>query len=144
MLSEAQLEAAQRELRDTGRLHLRRADIGKHIDSPVEFANLVIQLWGGLPTAKSYKFGSTTRKQLHENGTLAVNQEPPEAAVVQHSEMTYNDAFPRYICFYADLAAPVGGKTLISNVLKTTLDLEQEYPLFFERLKAEVRLKCRG
>jgi hypothetical protein len=51
--------------------------------------------------------------------------------------MTYMDSFPHYIAFYAKRAADVGGKTLVSNVLKQTLDLEQEHPCLAQKLKTE-------
>ena len=94
--STAALSLAFKELQATGKTVLRNAPIIADAD----MARVASAVWGNVGTMSSYKQGTTTREQLAD-GVLAVNLEPPELPVTQHTEMTYLDSFPGYIAFYA-------------------------------------------
>lgn len=81
----AAIAAAKEELRATGRVVLKSAPIVEDAD----MATVASAVWGG-NTMSTYKQGTTTREQLAD-GVLAVNLEPPELPVTQHTEMTYLD-----------------------------------------------------
>ena len=76
--------------------HPRRAR--EPVDRPRRVAQSV---WGARRGIMAeYAQGSSVEERLG-NGVLSVNLEPPEAPVMRHTEMTYLDRFPAYICFFA-------------------------------------------
>jgi hypothetical protein len=78
-----------------------------------------------------YDGGLSPRDEL-EDGVLTVNLEPPELPVYQHNEMAYSDFIPEIIAFYAKEAAPIGGRTLISDNKMVTNLISSKMEKMFE------------
>ena len=120
-MKSSEFSRLQMELRDTGKAIIRSAPVS----DMSEVSKVAAAVWGeehGIMA--EYTHGSTTRDQLG-NGVLQVNLEPPEAAVLAHTEMTYLDYFPTYIAFYVKVPAPVGGKTIVTDNLAVTRALSE-------------------
>jgi alpha-ketoglutarate-dependent taurine dioxygenase len=97
---------------------------GFHLESPVEFQNLISVISGEL---LHYTYASTPRTQV--SGEIYTSTEyPANQRIPLHNEMSYASSWPMKIWFYCETPAEGGGETPIADGREV-----------FQRISAEVR-----
>jgi alpha-ketoglutarate-dependent taurine dioxygenase len=84
----------------------------------------------------TYLGGVSPRSSVH--GTVyTATDAPPDLAIVQHHELSYNRVTPRYICFYCDTPSPSGGATPLTDGRRFARTLAAAHPQVIEELSAK-------
>jgi alpha-ketoglutarate-dependent taurine dioxygenase len=85
---------------------------GFSIREPADFQT-VVRAWS--PALLSYTYGSTPRSKSTVEGVYTSTEYPADQTIPQHNEMAYARVWPRYLWFYCETAAPVGGATPLAD-----------------------------
>ncbi|MYW90732.1 TauD/TfdA family dioxygenase [Amycolatopsis rubida] len=85
---------------------------GFPIREPADF-QAVVKVWS--PALLSYTYGSTPRSKSAVEGVYTSTEYPADQTIPQHNEMAYARVWPRYLWFYCETAAPVGGATPLAD-----------------------------
>jgi alpha-ketoglutarate-dependent taurine dioxygenase len=102
---------------------------GFPIREPADF-QAVVRAWS--PALLSYTYGSTPRRSTVE-GVYTSTDYPADQTIPQHNEMSYARVWPRYLWFYCETAALVGGATPLADNRRISKRLD---PALFESFAA--------
>ncbi|MEU8199454.1 condensation domain-containing protein [Microbispora amethystogenes] len=104
-------------LRERGAVLFR----GFGVSGPEDF-HAIVQAWS--PQLLSYTYGSTPRSRSAVAGVYTSTEYPADQVIPQHNEMAYARVWPRYLWFYCQQPATVGGATPLAAIQAVTARLD--------------------
>lgn len=102
---------------------------GFPLDNANSFANLIEVL--GLGRFVNYIGGDSPRDKV-EKKIYTSTEAPPSFHIPLHQELSFIKNFPKHIYFFCEIAAPVGGETIIGNARKIYTAIDPEVREKFE------------
>lgn len=94
-------------------------------------------------TAKKYEEASTPRSNL--GGRVYTSTDyPASEAIPLHCELSYSEAYPRWVVFYCQVAAEGGGETSIASGVDIYREIRQEVRSAFEERGLRYVRNCRA
>lgn len=96
---------------------------GFPVKSPADFASVIETI--GLGQFVNYIGGDSPRDRV-EQKVYTSTEAPPSLLIPLHQELSYIKYHPKNIYFYCQIAAPVGGATIIGDIRRITRAIDKD------------------